>query len=224
MSLRTLSRKTRLAWALTCLLVAPAAHSQIFIGVSAEGVPVLSSSQNELAPELLIDAPRHSASGAMQFTGEPTGIHGATEPGRGGGSAQVPVQLHRIIHSAAREHGIPAPLIAAVMATESAFDANAVSRKGATGLMQLMPQTARRFSAKNILSPEDNTRAGAAYLRWLMDRFGNRIDLVLAAYNAGEGAVDRAGGIPRYAETQAYVPKVLRYLRHFEQTGQFSSS
>ena len=118
----------------------------------------------------------------------------------------------------ARETRVPVALIAAVAAAESGFDPLARSPKGATGLMQLMHDTARRFNVLDLLSPEQNLRGGATYLRWLSDRFANDIERVIAAYNAGEGAVDRAGGMPDYPETQDYLPKVLRYLQHFDKT------
>lgn len=119
----------------------------------------------------------------------------------------------------ARETHVPVALIAAVAAAESGFDPLARSPKGASGLMQLMPDTARRFNVTNLLSPEENLRGGAEYLRWLSDRFANDVERVIAAYNAGESAVERAGGkTPPYPETQDYLPKVLRYLQHFDKT------
>jgi len=97
---------------------------------------------------------------------------------------------------------------------ESGFNSNAVSKRGAVGLMQLMPATASRFGVFDLYDPRQNVRAGAQYLKFLIDRFGQDVKLALAAYNAGEEAVDRSGGrIPPYAETQAYVPKVLAVYR-----------
>ena len=100
-------------------------------------------------------------------------------------------------------------LVLAVMAVESAGRADAVSRAGAAGLMQLMPATAARFGVSDRLAPAESIRGGVAYLDWLMGRFGGDPILALAAYNAGEGAVDDNGGVPPYSETRAYVPKVL---------------
>lgn len=82
--------------------------------------------------------------------------------------------------------------------------------------MQLMPETARRFKVSDRLSPEQSVRGGAAYLRWLSERFSNDLERVIAAYNAGENAVDLAGGTPNFPETQAYLPRVLGYLRQFK--------
>jgi soluble lytic murein transglycosylase-like protein len=98
------------------------------------------------------------------------------------------------------------------METESNFDPNAVSPKNAQGLMQLIPDTARRFGVRNPLDPAQNIRGGMAYLRWLLAYFEGDIALVAAAYNAGEGAVERYRGVPPYAETRLYVRKILDRL------------
>lgn len=116
------------------------------------------------------------------------------------------------IAAAASKAGVDTALVHAVIAVESGYRANAVSPRGAIGLMQLMPATARRFGTDNPHDPQANLQAGTRYLRFLIDRFPARKDLALAAYNAGEGAVARHGGIPPYPETQAYVPAVLRHL------------
>lgn len=100
-------------------------------------------------------------------------------------------------------------LVLAVMSVESAGLPDAVSHAGAAGLMQLMPATAARFGVEDRLLPAESIRGGVAYLDWLLARFGGDPILALAAYNAGEGAVDDNGGVPPYAETRAYVPKVL---------------
>lgn len=100
-------------------------------------------------------------------------------------------------------------LVLALIAVESAGRTDAVSNKGATGLMQLIPATAQRFGVDDSRDPGENIRGGIAYLDWLMNAFGNDPVLALAGYNAGEGAVQRYGGVPPFAETRAYVPKVL---------------
>jgi NO-binding membrane sensor protein with MHYT domain len=99
-------------------------------------------------------------------------------------------------------------LVLAIIETESAFQVGAVSAGNAQGLMQLMPETARRFGAKNLLDPAENIRAGIKYLHWLLAYFEGDVSLALAAYNAGEGAVLRYGGVPPYPETLAYVQKI----------------
>ena len=140
-------------------------------------------------------------------------------------SARVPPLLLRAttrydehIRAAAEKYGVPSPLVKAVMAAESNFNPAAISDKGARGLMQLMPDTARDMYVYDIHDPAQNIEGGARYLRVLHDRFDGDLVKVLAAYNAGPEAVRRSGGaIPRIPETQAYVRKVLAlydaYLR-----------
>jgi soluble lytic murein transglycosylase-like protein len=118
------------------------------------------------------------------------------------------------IFSAAQRHGLHPALVAAVVRAESAFDPRAVSRKGARGLMQLMPATARRFglAAEEIHDPVKNLDAGARYLAWLLERFGGDVERALAAYNAGEGTVDRYGGVPPFRETRDYLRRIYSTL------------
>nr|WP_228146141.1 lytic transglycosylase domain-containing protein [Acinetobacter sp. ANC 4648] len=113
-----------------------------------------------------------------------------------------------IIRQAAQTHGISEGLIKAVMHTESGFNASARSPVGAQGLMQLMPATAQRFKVSNAFDPQQNIFGGAKYLSWLLKRFNGSTQLALAAYNAGEGNVDKYGGIPPFRETQDYVRRV----------------
>lgn len=116
---------------------------------------------------------------------------------------------------AATRHGLNPALLAAMAKVESDFDPYAVSRKGACGLLQLLPQTAERFGVKDLFDAEQNLDGGARYVRWLLDRFEGRTELALAAYNAGEQAVQRHGGIPPYPETRAYVALVLERTRQY---------
>ena len=116
------------------------------------------------------------------------------------------------ILSAAARHGVPAQLVEAVMACESNFDPQAVSRAGACGLMQLMPGTARLYGLEDPFDPVGNIEAGVRHLAELLSNFEGDERLVIAAYNAGEGAVRRNGGVPPYAETVRYVAKVQSYL------------
>jgi len=115
-----------------------------------------------------------------------------------------------LIREAALRNGLPPQLIRAVTRVESDFDPRDVSNKGARGLMQVMPETGARFGvpADRLFEPAPNIAAGSAYLAWLRDRYHGDLDLVLAAYNAGEGAVDQYRGIPPYRETQTYVKRV----------------
>ncbi len=123
-------------------------------------------------------------------------------------------QYDSIIEKAALSAAVEANLLRAVIVVESGFNSRAVSKRGAVGLMQLMPATATRFGVSNPYDPKQNVHAGARYLKFLIDRFGQDVRLALAAYNAGEEAVDRNGGrIPPFAETMAYVPRVLKIYR-----------
>ena len=114
-----------------------------------------------------------------------------------------------MIRRAAQRHGLDPILLTAVAEIESGFDPRAVSHKGATGLLQLMPETARRFGVVNSFDPGQNVEGGARYLRWLLAHFSGDEQLALAGYNAGEGAVDRYQGIPPFPETERYVVQVL---------------
>ena len=125
----------------------------------------------------------------------------------------APPQVEAWIREAAGRLALDPDLIRAVIQVESDFDPRATSHKGAMGLMQLMPATAATLAVSDPYDPRQNIRGGAAYLERQLRRFG-RTDLALAAYNAGPEAVARYGGIPPYAETRAYVEKVLRIQRH----------
>jgi soluble lytic murein transglycosylase-like protein len=123
-------------------------------------------------------------------------------------------QFDSIIEHAARSAAVESNLLRAVIVVESGFNSHAVSKRGAVGLMQLMPATASRFGVSNPYDAQQNVHAGARYLKFLIDRFGHDIRLALAAYNAGEEAVARNGGqIPPFSETMAYVPRVLKIYK-----------
>lgn len=122
-----------------------------------------------------------------------------------------------LIESAAIKHRVAAAFVESIVAAESNFDADAVSPKGAIGLMQLMPETARQFGA-DPTEPAQNVDAGTQYLRLLMDRYSKKrhsLTRVIAAYNAGPGKVDRYRGVPPYRETRAYVARVLGFLNRY---------
>jgi len=123
-------------------------------------------------------------------------------------------RLDRIVREAAERHNVDPALVKAVITTESGWNPQAVSRKGAVGLMQLIPQTAQRFGVNNSFDPAQNVEGGTTYLRSLLDRYNGDLSKSLAAYNAGERAVDLSGGIPDYRETRMYVQKVTNsYFR-----------
>jgi soluble lytic murein transglycosylase-like protein len=135
----------------------------------------------------------------------------------GGGAASIPRPLYErapiavssYVLLVAPEYRLDPGLVLAVMAVESNFDPMAVSPKNAQGLMQLIPDTARRFGVRNLVDPAQNIRGGMSYLRWLLAYFEGDLTLALAAYNAGEGAVERYLGVPPFAETRNYVLKIL---------------
>jgi len=143
---------------------------------------------------------------------EPASPPIATEPVA---SAPPPVPLRApkpildLVNKIAPEYRVPAPLVIAIIEAESNYDTRAVSPKNAQGLMQLIPETARRFRVKNAFDPVQNVRGGVAYLRWLLAYFEGEVALVAAAYNAGEKSVERYGGVPPFAETQAYVRRIV---------------
>jgi len=124
-------------------------------------------------------------------------------------------ELEPLIRRHSSQQQLHPALIRAVIKAESGFDPRAVSRAGAIGLMQLMPQTALRLDVRDMYDPDDNVGGGAKYLRQLLDRFHGNLPLALAAYNAGENAVDRYQALPPFDETRQYVRKVLRYYRTF---------
>lgn len=137
--------------------------------------------------------------------------------GRRGWSASpiAKSQFDHIIVKTAKANDLEPALVKSVIHAESAFNPRAVSPKGAVGLMQLMPQTARRFGVANSFNVEDNIAGGVRYLRVLSDRYRGNLRLILAAYNSGEHSVDRYGGIPPYRETQVYVTRVLTLLERY---------
>ncbi len=120
-----------------------------------------------------------------------------------------PADLHEMLTRAGRAHHLDVDLLASVVKAESGGNAEAVSRAGAQGLMQLMPQTAAELGVEDSFAPEDNVRGGSAYLDALLTRYNDNLALALAAYNAGPAAVDKYHGIPPYAETRAYVARVI---------------
>jgi len=116
--------------------------------------------------------------------------------------------VEKLVREAAERHRMDPALVRAVIETESNWNPKAFSHKGAGGLMQLIPTTAQRYGAYDVFDPQQNIDAGVKYLRKLLERYNGNLDLALAAYNAGEGAVDRAHGVPSFRETRNYVQKV----------------
>src|SRR3954463_9672952 len=182
--------------AVVAAAVAVPAHAQIYTWRDEQGNLVLSDTKPAARPELhtfaVPEAPAVRTTRAV-----------VTE------DRDHARQYQGLIEQHAQSNGVRAELVRAVMQVESAFNQYARSPKGALGLMQLMPATIRQFGVRNPFNPGENIRAGVAYLRQLLDRYGNDERLALAAYNAGPGAVDRHGTtVPPYRETQNYVGRI----------------
>jgi soluble lytic murein transglycosylase-like protein len=175
---------------------AAAAHSQIYTYVDADGLRHYTDVPDNNRYRLLILSPRDRTASGDRYDAMLLAKSG---------------RYDSIIEKAATAASVEPNLLRAVIVVESGFNSRAVSRRGAMGLMQLMPATATRFGVSNPYDPLQNVHAGARYLKFLIDRFGQDVRLALAAYNAGEDAVDRNGGqIPPFSETMAYVPRVLK--------------
>lgn len=175
------------------------AHSRIYVFVDADGSKHYTDVPDNSLYRLLVLSPRDLTQSGDHY--QPSMLARASV-------------YDAIIERAARGAAVEANLLRAVIVVESGFNSRALSKRGAVGLMQLMPATALRFGVSNPYDPQENIHAGARYLKFLMDRFGHDVQLALAAYNAGEQAVDRNGGrIPPFAETMAYVPKVMKIYR-----------
>jgi hypothetical protein len=158
------------------------------------------------------------AAGTAHFTDAPTKPHYQHLPAFGlpRNANLTRGQYADLINGIAVAQGVDPALVKAIIRAESGFDQRAVSRKGAQGLMQLMPETAGRYAVGDAFDPADNIRGGVQYLRFLQDLFPGQLHLAVAAYNAGENAVLRHGGIPPYAETRDYVSRVLRFYGQSE--------
>ena len=124
----------------------------------------------------------------------------------------APKQLSDMVDRIAKQGGVEAPLVHSVIQAESNYNPAAVSNKGAQGIMQLIPSTAQRFGVSNAFDPEENIAGGVKYLKFLLDYYQGDYTKAIAAYNAGEGAVDKYNGVPPYAETQGYVRNVAKNL------------
>ena len=147
----------------------------------------------------------------VQAISDPTAESRATGPSQ----AASATELERAVTRAAQQHHLHPALLLAVMKAESSFNPIVVSKAGAVGLMQLIPETAMRHGVQNLYDTNENVAGGARHLRYLLDRFHGNMRLALAAYNAGERKVDRYKQIPPYKETRHYVQKVLSYYRDY---------
>ncbi|MGF6594449.1 lytic transglycosylase domain-containing protein [Pseudomonas sp. 2835] len=183
-----------LAW----LATSNPAQADVYISVKADGSYVLSNVHRpgRTYQRVISEAVNLASNGPQLITGMP---------------------YAEVVAAAAKAHDLPAALLHAVIQAESRYDPNARSSSGAAGLMQLMPDTAKEMGVKNVLDPAANVQGGARYLKRMLTLFDNDITLAVAAYNAGPDAVLRRGRVvPPFAETQRYVPKVLRQYRRLQ--------
>jgi len=185
-------------------LCAVPACAQVYGGFSSSGSVVLSNFPGSETPTVVVPSGGRPGADPSAATSEGEVL-----------SARIRAQAYNsIVSEIAQELEVPVGLLHAVIAVESAYLPNAVSPKGAQGLMQLMPATAQRFGVVDPFNPRENVRGGALYLKSLLERFGGDLKLAIAGYNAGEAAVIRAGyRVPPYAETQRYVPRVMARLQ-----------
>lgn len=175
---------------LSCLMSTGAAHAEMFLYVDAQGVTHVSNMPfDETVQQAVLAQDRP-------------------------GSKE---RYAPIVSEAARENELDPALLHAVIMAESGYNPQALSRKGAQGMMQLLPETAKKYGVTDSYDPSQNIQGGARYLKYLLQLFDQKLELALAAYNAGENAVIRHGRkIPPYRETQEYVPKVLKLHKKFQ--------
>ena len=191
-----MSVKYAMAAVAVCAAAICGAAPPIYKYVDADGVPHFTDKPDSTRYELVHLSPRGLTRSGDHY--DPRLLARAT-------------QYDSIIEAEAKSAGVESNLLRAVIVVESGFNPRAVSKSGAVGLMQLMPATATRFGVSNRLDPRQNVRGGALYLGFLINRFRQNLRLALAAFNAGEDAVDRsAGQIPPFIETLEYVPKVMK--------------
>jgi soluble lytic murein transglycosylase-like protein len=179
---------------------APAASAQIMRTVDASGREMFVNAEPPVVTKLQAAAKPH----ATIYLPAESSFMGPSHP-------EMTIDrdgVEKLVREAAERHNVDPALVRAVIQTESNWNPAAYSRKGAAGLMQLIPTTAQRYGANDVFNPQQNIDAGVSHLKWLLERYNGNLDLALAAYNAGEGAVDRAHGIPAFRETRNYVQKV----------------
>lgn len=209
------ARACRLARCIACLLMcgapAGAGAGDMYVTYSKRGMPIFTDVPPDAAAQRVFSAPVRTgpAPATMPpYRARPPGVRSAAGPGN----------LTALVEDAARRHRLDVALLMGVIDVESRFRSDALSPAGAMGLMQLMPQTARRFGVHDPWEPRANIEGGSRYLRHLLDLFDGDLRLALAGYNAGEQNVIAAGRrVPAIEETRRYVPAVLERVRHWTQ-------
>ncbi len=184
---------------LSACLFAKSASGQIAKVIEDDGRRFFVNAEPLRTPKLTGSKPRTNIylPAESSFTGR---SRPAMDMGRDG--------AEKLVREAADRHRVDPALVRAVIETESNWNPKAYSHKGAGGLMQLIPTTAQKYGAYDVFDPQQNIDAGVKHLKWLLERYNGNLDLALAAYNAGEGAVDRVHGVPAYRETRNYVQRV----------------
>jgi soluble lytic murein transglycosylase-like protein len=220
-------------------LSAPRAHAQIAFYTDSNGRKVFINANAPPAPKRSSSASRSRAAAAPSVaastsSAEPSDAASPASPSVLGDSAGAATSdadadadssapdepaatkptLDQMVNEVASRHNVDPQLVRAVIGAESNWNPHAVSRTGAQGLMQLEPSTARLLGVSQSFDPKQNLEGGVTYLRMLLERYGGDLDKALAAYNAGPGAVDRAGGVPHIAETENYVQRVTATYNH----------
>ena len=192
---------------LGCCIVRPA-MADVYGYVDGEGTTYLSNVPSDQRYQVLVSEERPSNVSVLRRTERRLATPGTMAAKAG---------YQDMVEQVAKSNGLEAALLHAVISVESHYNAQAVSKKGAAGLMQLMPATARRYGVADAFDPVQNLQGGAKYLRDLLALFNSDIGLALAAYNAGENAVMRYGNrIPPFRETKDYVPRVLGFYRKYQ--------
>lgn len=183
-----------------------------FVALDSCAAPIYVIKQSDGSLKFTTSAPPSGIS-AKVFTAKKSNFswyHAGRTRGRQVGGRLFKTEFREILRACAARHALPESLVRAVIHVESAFNPKAISPKGAMGLMQLMPQTAKALGVKKPFDPADNVAGGTKHLASLIERYNKNIKLALAAYNAGEEAVNRYGGVPPFSETQNYVREVTR--------------
>lgn len=199
--------------------------------MALEGVSRALSRIDELRSKIQAIVGQANASQGVAATGAGTGSPPPDAPGgafrsalatatAGESLSSAPEPIRSMLQGAARRHGVPFPMLESVARRESAFNARAVSPKGAQGLMQIMPGTQSVVGVTDPFDPGQSIEGGARYLRMMLDQFGGDPRRALAAYNAGPGAVERYNGVPPFAETQGYVRRILDDMALYDDGGE----